>query len=143
MPPRQAVPSLPPLLLSAYCGSRKQWDKQPPPAAGWTDPLVCQFYLRSPVAKDPPSNGVLIFHPEFRYALKKRSLPDRCATGHTLDRTAALPKEHPGSWARGFRTAAAVPFPVVRRRRFNRQIPCRPAAWSENWGAIERADQAA
>src|SRR5215469_17475155 len=93
MPPRQAAPSLPPLLLSAYCGSRKRRDKQSPTTAGWTAPLVCQFYLRSPVAKDPSSNAVLIFHTEFRNALKKRSAPDRAETDHTLDRTAALPTE--------------------------------------------------
>jgi hypothetical protein len=64
-------------LLAAYCGSRKQRDKQAPTTAGWTAPRVCQFYLRSLGAKDPPSNAVLIFHPEFRYALKKRSVPVR------------------------------------------------------------------
>src|SRR6516164_7538738 len=87
MPPRQAAPSLPPLLLSAYCGSRKRRDKQPPTTEGWTAPLVCQFYLRSPVAKDPPSNAVLIFHPEFPYALKKRSVPDPAQrVTHSIER---------------------------------------------------------
>jgi len=79
--------------------------------------------MGSPVAKDPPSNAVLIFHPEFCYALNKRSLLD-CAqrVTHSIERPLCQ-KGHPGSRPRGFRTAAAVPFPVVRGRRFNRQIP--------------------
>ena len=38
-------------------------------------------------------DAVLIFHPEFPNALKKRSVPDRAEADHTLDRTAALPTE--------------------------------------------------
>src|SRR5215831_15842667 len=75
------------LSLSAYADRASNGIKQPPTTAGWTGPPVCQFYMGSPVAKDPPSNGVLIFHPELPDALKKRSVPDRAQrVTHSIDR---------------------------------------------------------